>query len=155
MLESIIEFSQEYGYLGMCFISFLAGSIVPITSEVVLVFFLAQGLSPVLLTLSATLGNTLGGFTCFMMGYLTNKEKVQHFFKIPDRRMARADKMIQKYGCWTAAISFVPVIGEVLLVSLGVMRVNRCKVFLIMAAGKLVRYALITASYTGLSGYFR
>lgn len=149
-----MEISKDYGYLGMAFISFLAGTVVPITSEVILVFFLNLGLSPLLLTLSATIGNTLGGITCFMIGYLTNKEKVQKIFKIPDRRMKRADKMIQKYGFWTASISFVPVIGEVLLVSLGIMRVDKYKVIAVMALGKFVRYLLITASYTGLSGYF-
>ena len=74
--------------------------------------------------------------------------------KIPPRRMKRADKLIQKYGYWTAAISFVPVIGEVLLVTLGVMRVNKYKVLLVMAVGKLVRYAFITMSYTGISNFF-
>ena len=131
MLDCLIEFSKDYGYLGMAFISFLAGTVVPITSEVVLVFFLNLGLNPLILTLSAAAGNTLGGISCFLMGYLTNKERVQKFFKIPDRRMKRADKMIQKYGFWTASISFVPVIGEVLLVSLGVMRVNKYKVILV------------------------
>lgn len=149
-----MEISKDYGYLGMAFISFLAGTVVPITSEVILVFFLNLGLSPLLLTLSATIGNILGGITCFMIGYLTNKEKVQKIFKIPDRRMKRADKMIQKYGFWTASISFVPVIGEVLLVSLGIMRVDKYKVIAVMTLGKFVRYLLITASYTGLSGYF-
>ena len=96
----------------------------------------------------------MGGISCFLMGYLTNKERVQKFFKIPDRRMKRADKMIQKYGYWTSSISFVPVIGEVLLVSLGVMRVTKYKVILVMALGKLLRYLLITASYTGLVSYF-
>ena len=154
MFDCLIEFSKDYGYWGMAFISFLAGTVVPITSEVVLVFFLNLGLNPMLLTLSATAGNTLGGISCFLMGYLTNKERVQKFFKIPDRRMKRADKMIQKYGYWTSSISFVPVIGEVLLVSLGVMRVNKYKVVGVMALGKLVRYAFIAASYYGLSSLF-
>lgn len=154
MVESIIEFSKDYGYFGMAFISFLAGTIVPITSEVVLVFFLNMGMSPIALTLSATIGNTLGGITCFMIGYLTNREKVQKIFKISDKSMDRANRMIQKYGYWTAAISFVPVIGEALLVSLGIMRVNKYKVFLVMGLGKLVRYVFVTASYTGVSGYF-
>ena len=62
--------------------------------------------------------------------------------------------MIQKYGYWTAALSFVPAIGEVLLVVLGIMRVNKYKVILVMALGKLVRYAFIAASYYGLSALF-
>ena len=151
---TLLELFKDYGYWGMGVIAFLSGTVVPITSEVVLMFFLSLGLNAMGLTLAATIGNTLGGITCFMMGYLTNKEQVQKFFKIPERRMRRADKMIQKYGYWTASISFVPVIGEVLLLTLGIMRVNKYKVIMVMAAGKLVRYAFITLSYAGLAAFF-
>lgn len=154
MAELIIEFLKDYGYLGMGILAFLAGTVVPITSEVLLVFFLGIGLNAVGLTLAATIGNTLGGITCFMIGYLTTKEKVQKFFKIPDRRMKRADMLIQKYGYWTAAFSFLPVLGEVFLLSLGIMRVNRFKVISLMALGKLFRYSLVVISAIGISRFF-
>lgn len=154
MAELIIEFLKDYGYLGMGILAFLAGTVVPITSEVLLVFFLGIGLNAVGLTLAATIGNTLGGITCFMIGYLTTKEKVQKFFKIPDRRMKRADMLIQKYGYWTAAFSFLPVLGEVFLLSLGIMRVNRFKVISLMVLGKLFRYSLVVMSAIGISRFF-
>lgn len=154
MADLIIEFLKDYGYLGMGIMAFLAGTIVPITSEVLLVFFLGVGLNAIGLTLAATIGNTLGGITCFMIGYLTTKEKVQKFFKVPDRRMKRADMLIQKYGYWTAVFSFLPVIGEVFLLSLGVMRVNRYKVFALMATGKLFRYAFVVFSAMGIAKFF-
>jgi membrane protein YqaA with SNARE-associated domain len=68
--------------------------------------------------------------------------------------MKRADMMIQKYGFWTAALSFVPVIGEALLVALGIMRVDKYKVMSVMAFGKFVRYVLIVASYYGVLNLF-
>lgn len=154
MADLIIEFLKDYGYLGMGIMAFLAGTVVPITSEVLLVFFLGIGLNAVGLTLAATIGNTLGGITCFMIGYLTTKEKVQRFFKVPDRRMKRADMLIQKYGYWTAAFSFLPVLGEVFLLSLGIMRVNRFKVISLMALGKLFRYSLVVISAIGISKFF-
>lgn len=154
MGETLIEFFKDYGYWGMGILSFLSGSVVPIASEVLLVFFLNLGLNAVSLTLVATLGNTLGGITCFMIGYLTNKATVQRLFRISDRRMKRADMMIQKYGFWTAALSFVPVIGEALLVALGIMRVDKYKVMSVMAFGKFVRYVLIVASYYGVLNLF-
>ena len=154
MVEPIVEFFKDYGYWGMGMLAFLSGTIVPIASEVLQVFFLGLGLNAVGITLAATLGNTLGGITCFMLGTLASKEWLLRFFKIPEKRMKRADRMIQKYGYWTAAISFVPALGEALLVMLGVMRVNRTKVIVVMALGKLIRYGLITATYLGISNYF-
>lgn len=149
-MDWLIQMFADYGYWGMGLLAFLSGSIVPITSEVLLVFFLSLGLNAVWLTLVATFGNTLGGVTCFLVGMLADKEKVLKMFKITPRRMSRADRIIQKYGYWAAAISFVPVIGETLLVMLGIMRVSWWKVALVMAAGKLVRYTFITISYTGV-----
>jgi membrane protein YqaA with SNARE-associated domain len=86
-----------------------------------------------------------------MLGYLTNKQRVQKILRIPDRRMKRADMLIQKYGYWTAAVSFVPAIGEVLLIVLGIMRVDKYKVFAVMFTGKLIRYIFIAASFMGIS----
>ena len=154
MVDLIIEFLKDYGYWGMGIMAFLAGTIVPITSEVLLLFFLGVGLNAVGLVLAATVGNTLGGITCFMIGYLTTKEKVQRVFKISDRRMKRADILIQKYGYWTATFSFLPVLGEVFLLSLGIMRVNRTKVILLMAVGKLFRYAFVVISAIGIAKFF-
>lgn len=154
MVETLIEFFKDYGYWGMGVLAFLSGSIVPIASEVLLLFFLSMGLNAVGLTLVATLGNTLGGITCFMLGFLAGKEWVLRFFRIPEKQMRRADVIIQKYGFWAAALSFVPALGEALLVALGIMRVNKVKVIVVMAIGKLVRYALLTASYLGVASYF-
>lgn len=151
MVATIIDFFKDYGYWGMGLLSFLSGTIVPIASEVLQLFFLGLGLNAVGITLAATLGNTLGGITCFMLGFLAKKEWVLKFFKIPEKRMKRADVIIQKYGYWAAAISFTPVIGEVLLIVLGMLRVNSVKVIVVMALGKFIRYALITASYLGIA----
>ena len=152
MVETLTEFFQDYGYWGMGVLAFLSGSIVPIASEILLAIFLNLGLSPVGLVLVATVGNTFGGITCYLLGYLTSKERVQKILRIPARRMKRADMLIQKYGYWTAAVSFIPAIGEVLLVVLGVMRVNKYKVFTVMFAGKLIRYIFIAASFMGIAG---
>ena len=155
MVDALIDFFKDYGYWGMGVLAFLSGSIVPIASEVLLLFFLGLGLSAVWLTLVATLGNTLGGITCFMLGYLTDKETVQKIFRIPDKRMKRANRLIQKYGYWTAVFSFVPAIGEVVLLVLGIMRVNKYKVIAAMAFGKLARYAFIAASFYGFSSLLK
>lgn len=149
-MDCIIGFFSEYGYWGMGILAFLSGSVVPITSEVLLVLFLSLGLNAVALTLVATVGNTFGGVTCYFLGMLANKERALKMFKITPRRMQRADRIIQKYGYWAALISFVPVLGETLLVLLGIMRVAWWKVALVMALGKLIRYSFITISYTSV-----
>ena len=154
MVEAIIEFFKDYGYWGMGMLAFLSGTIVPVASEVLLLFFLGVGLNAVGLTLVATLGNTLGGITCFALGFLVSRERLLRLFKITDEQMQRADVIIQKYGFWAAGLSFLPAIGEVLVIVLGMLRANTAKVIIVMTLGKLVRYALLTASYLGIAEIF-
>ena len=154
MVEQLIEFFKEYGYWGMGMLSFLSGTVVPIASEVLLLFFLGLGMNAVLLTVVATIGNTLGGITCFMLGYLADMGMVSRLFRIPEKKMKRADRLIQKYGYWSAALSFLPAIGEVILVALGIMRVNKYKVIAVMTIGKFARYAFVVASFYGVARLF-
>ena len=70
MGEILIDFFKDYGYWGMFFMAFLSGSIIPAASEVLLVFFLGIGLDALTLTTVATIGNTIGGVSCFFLGYL-------------------------------------------------------------------------------------
>ena len=154
MVEQLIDFLKDYGYWGMGMLSFLSGSVVPIASEVLMLFFLGIGMNAVLLVVVATVGNTIGGITCFMLGFLADAGTVQRVFRIPEERMERAVGMIQKYGYWTAVLSFMPVLGDVILVALGIMRVNSCKVIAMMALGKLLRYAFVAASFYGVARLF-
>ena len=155
MVEQLIDFFKDYGYWGMGVLAFLSGSIIPIASEVLLLFFLGIGMNAVLLTVVATIGNTIGGITCFLLGYLADKEMLWRLFRISDKKMKRADELIQKYGYWTAALSFLPALGEVILVALGIMRVNKYKVLAVMALGKFLRYAFVAASYYGVASLFK
>lgn len=150
MVEPIVEFFKDYGYWGMGMLAFLSGTIVPVASEVLQLFFLGVGLNAVGITLVATLGNTLGGITCFLLGMLAKKDWVLRFFKVSDENMKKADAIVQKYGYWAAALSFAPFIGEVLVILLGMLRANPLKVIVVMALGKFLRYAFISASYLGI-----
>ena len=154
MVEILIEFLKDYGYWGMFLMAFLSGSIIPVASEVLLIFFLSVGLDALALTVVATIGNTIGGLSCFSLGFLTSKERVWKLFRVSDKGMEKADRLIGKYGFWAAGLSFLPAVGEVILLVLGVMRADWLKVLVVMALGKFVRYAFITASYVGLSQFF-
>ena len=154
MVELVIDFFKDYGYWGMGMLAFLSGTIVPVASEVLQIFFLGVGLNAVGITLVSTLGNTLGGITCFLLGMLAKKEWVLRFFNVSEKNMEKADVIVQKYGYWAAALSFAPFIGEVLVIVLGMLRANPIKVIVVMALGKFVRYAFISASYLGVAEVF-
>ncbi|MBR2637605.1 MAG: DedA family protein [Bacteroidaceae bacterium] len=153
-MDFLVEFLSAYGYLGMGIMAFLSGSILPLTSEVLLILLLGMGLNSLPLVVVSTIGNTIGGVTCFYMGRIVKKESLARLFRVSDKRMRQADRVIQKYGFWASFFSFVPLIGTAILLTLGVMRVGWFRVLLVMMLGKFLRYLLVAISYTGFTELF-
>lgn len=145
-MDSLIQFLIDWGYLGMFLSAFLAGTVLPFSSEAVLLACVGLGLDPVLSTLSTTAGNALGGFTCYWIGRLGKIEWIEKYLGVSSKQMNKAEKFIQGKGSWIAFLSFLPVIGDAILVVLGLMRANVWIVSVSMTAGKLARYAILVAT---------
>lgn len=145
-----MDFCRDYGYWGMWLISFLSGSILPFTSDLLLLFFLGVGLNPLWLLLVATFGNTAGSMTCFFMGGFVKKGFFTKLFMVSPEKARRADAYISKYGYWAAFFSFMAIVGEAIVIVLGNMRVCWWKVLLVMTLGKFLRYLVIVLSYEGV-----
>ena len=60
-VDTLVQLLIDWGYVGLFISALLAGSIIPFSSEIVMVALVKVGLGPALCVLSATLGNTLGG----------------------------------------------------------------------------------------------
>jgi len=60
-----MDFLIDYGYIGVFIASFLAATILPFSSEVVLTGALLGGGGYWSCMIAATAGNFLGGMTCF------------------------------------------------------------------------------------------
>ena len=76
-VDTLVQLLIDWGYVGLFISALLAGSIIPFSSEIVMVALVKVGLSPALCVLSATLGNTLGGMTCYYMGSLRRIEWIE------------------------------------------------------------------------------
>ena len=67
-MDSIIAFLIDYGYMGMAISAFLAASILPFSSEAVMVGLLAAGLDMWALVAWGTVGNVLGSMFNYSIG---------------------------------------------------------------------------------------
>lgn len=67
-METITEFLIDWGYWGLFLSALIAGSVLPFSSEAVMVVLAGMGLDPVGCVVAAALGNTLGGMTCYWIG---------------------------------------------------------------------------------------
>ena len=148
-MDNFIPFLIDWGYGGMFISAFLAGTILPFSSEVVLLACVALGLDPLLSTLSTTLGNVLGGLTCYWIGRLGKMEWIEKYFRVSRKQLDKAARFIHGKGSWMALFSFLPVIGDALLIALGLMKANVWIVSAAMSIGKLIRYAVIVMTAIG------
>ena len=98
MIESVTAFFIDWGYAGLFLSAFVAGSILPFSSEAVLVVLLRMGLDPVGLLASATLGNTLGGMTCYWIGHLGRREWIGRWLRIDERTLEKASRFLGAAG---------------------------------------------------------
>lgn len=149
-MDTFLQLLTEWGYPGMFLAAFLAGTVLPFSSEAVLITCVGLGLDPVLSVLATTAGNVLGGLTCYGIGHLGKMEWIEKYFKIDSRKIDRAKRFIHGRGAWMAAFSFLPVIGDALLITLGLMRANVWIVTLSMTIGKMLRYAVMATAALGI-----
>ena len=135
-----MEEFAAYGYLGLFLASFLAATILPLSSEVVLSILLGYGFNPVTCLIYASVGNTLGGMTCYWIGLLGKVEWMGKYLKIKYEKVEKMQHWMQDKGSIFALFTCLPVIGDVIAVALGFMRSNGWQVLLFMFIGKAVRY---------------
>ena len=153
-MDAFIQFMTDWGYWGMFLSAFLAGTILPFSSEAVLLACVGLGLDPVWSTLATTAGNALGGLTCYWIGHLGKMEWIEKYFKVDQKQLDKAVRFIHGKGAWMALFSFLPVIGNAILIALGLMRANVWIVGFSMTIGKLGRYAILVATTLGLLKLF-
>lgn len=153
-MDTIIQFLLDYGYAGMWLAAFLAGTVIPFSSEVVLVALVKMGLDPMLTILSATFGNVVGGMTCYWLGHLGNMHWIEHYFKVSPQKIARAERFVRGRGAWMGFFGFVPILGSAISIVLGMMRANIPITVVSMTLGKFIRYAVLIYITEGLATLF-
>lgn len=152
-MESLMQIVVEWGCWGLFVAAFVAGSILPFSSEAVLAVVLGAGADPIGCLLAASAGNTLGGMTCYWIGSLGRPEWIAKL-GIGPRRLAQARRFMAGRGAAMGFFGFLPVIGEAIAAMLGLMHANVWLTAGSMWTGKTLRYAVILLSYEGIVSLF-
>jgi membrane protein YqaA with SNARE-associated domain len=115
--------------------SFLAATLLPGGSEAVLFGVVMHHPAQVWPALGvATLGNTLGGMSSYLIGRI-----------IPPKKELPGLPSVQKYGSPILLLSWVPIVGDPLCVAAGWLRLDPWLAALFIALGKLARYLAVAA----------
>ncbi|ALP52966.1 hypothetical protein Tel_07245 [Candidatus Tenderia electrophaga] len=130
-------------YLSLFGFAFLAATILPAYSEVMLAGMVAAGYDPFMLWAWATAGNTLGSALNWVLGRYLLHFKDRRWFPFRLNSLQRAQSWFQRYGVWTLLLAWMPVGGDALTFIAGMMRVRFIVFFVLTGIGKGVRYAIL------------
>lgn len=127
--------SAEAGLWGVFLSSFLAATLLPGGSELVLLGFAHLHPAETLPALAlATVGNTAGGMTSWALGK-----------KLPRHRPLPHQDTLQRWGSPALLLAWVPLAGDAFCVAAGWLRLHWLPCCVFMALGKLGRYTLLLA----------
>ncbi|MBL30201.1 MAG: hypothetical protein CMC81_03005 [Flavobacteriaceae bacterium] len=137
-----MESFAEWGYLGLFIASFLAATIIPLGSEIVLSILIANSYDLTTSLLIASIGNWTGGLSSYGIGRLGNWKLIEKYFRVTKKSIEGIKNKIENWGSLLAFFCWLPVIGDPIAIGLGFFRVNFYMVSLWMFFGKLIRYII-------------
>lgn len=137
-----MEFLYDYGLWGLLVASFLAATLIPFSSDALLLLMVANGFAPIDCILVATLGNWLGGMSSYFLGYLGKWSWIEKYLRIERQKIERWHNKLEKRGAIFAFFSWLPFVGDIFAVGLGILRTNYIVVATAMLIGKFLRYVV-------------
>ena len=142
-MDAITHFLIDYGYWGMFISAFLAGSVLPFSSEAVMLGLLAAGVDPVPLLIYGSIGNVMGGMLNYGLGRLGKLEWLKKYFHLKQSSIDRAYQFMGGHGAWMGFFAFLPILGSAITVVLGLTRANLPLSVFSITLGKVMRYSLL------------
>lgn len=114
--------------------TFFAATLVPLPSEAALFAYVAVHPERVALAVAtATVGNTAGGMTCYLLGRFLPQKDFD----------PRALALLRRWGAPATLLGWLPVIGEAICIAAGWLRIHWAMALAFMAAGRLARYLAV------------
>lgn len=137
-------------YLAMFGAAFLASTIFPAQSELLLAYLLRSGEhSWGLLLAVATAGNVLGSILNWLLGRWIEHFRHRRWFPVGDAALERAQRWYGRWGKWSLLLSWAPVVGDPLTVIAGTLRLHFWTFVGIVLTAKAARYLAIALTVAG------
>lgn len=137
------EFLINNGLPALFIISFLAATVIPLGSEWLLVVLIMGDHNPSGVVAVATLGNTLGACTTYLIGLWGADYLIRRLLRISPSDQQRAEKLYTRYGSYSLLLSWLPIVGDPLCLVGGLLKINFLIFVCLVFIGKLARYATL------------
>ena len=133
------------GYLSLFIISFLAATILPFSSELILASMLSiENYNRTLLIISSSLGNILGSVFNWVLGFYFIKLQNKKWFPFNEKQISKSSLWFEKFGKWSLLFAWVPIIGDPLTFVAGTMKTKFFIFLILVGIGKISRYLFIS-----------
>ncbi len=134
----------HWGLWGLFISSFISATLAPGGSEILLVYLLGRNEESVfLLWMAATSGNTLGGLSSWLVGLLVSRGYLSpEKFLVADKNK-KVLVFLRKWGVSALLLSWLPVVGDLLCVLAGWLRLSVGASAVAIFVGKGSRYAVV------------
>lgn len=142
-MDAFVDFLLTYGYGGMFAAAFLAGSFFPFSSEAVMTGLRLAGLDVWMLVLCASMGNLLGGMFNYGVGRMGKEDWIYGMLRVRPERLEQSERFVHRYGAWMGLLSWLPILGSVITIAMGLLRVDVWKSALTILIGKVARYVVL------------
>lgn len=142
-MDAFVDFLLTYGYGGMFAAAFLAGSFFPFSSEAVMTGLRLAGLDVWMLVLCASVGNLLGGMFNYGVGRMGKEDWIYGMLRVRPERLEQSERFVHRYGAWMGLLSWLPILGSVITIAMGLLRVDVWKSALTILIGKVARYIVL------------
>ena len=131
-------------YLSLFFISFLAATILPFSSELTLAGLIStSNYDNLLLLVFASFGNVLGSVFNWGLGFYARNLTIKKWFPFKETQIERSSKWFSKFGKWSLLFAWIPIVGDPLTFVAGLLRVRFLDFIILVAIGKVSRYLII------------
>jgi membrane protein YqaA with SNARE-associated domain len=130
-------------YFSLFITGFIAATLLPASSELLLLALTQQGYAPIGLWLAATCGNTLGSCVNWYLGKELLRFQHKRWFPVSPAQLAKAEAQFNRYGSWSLLLAWLPIVGDPLTLIAGTLRVRFGLFLLLVTLGKGARYALL------------
>tara|TARA_R100000306_G_scaffold25596_1_gene28716 strand:- start:87242 stop:87679 length:438 start_codon:yes stop_codon:yes gene_type:complete len=132
-----------FAYLSLFVVAFVAATLLPASSEALLLSLRQQGYLLWALWLAATAGNTLGSCVNWWLGREILRFQHRRWFPVDEKKLERASGQFARFGSWSLLFAWLPIVGDPLTFVAGILRIRFDLFLLLVATGKAARYALV------------
>ena len=136
---------QEYGIIGLFLNSLLAATAIPLPTEILTSALLIGGENIFLVAIVLIIGSVIGGILNYFIGFGGNKlfKKMKKKSDIV-KQEKKHNRLLDKFG-WSAIFfaAWIPIIGDLILISAGVKKMEFRKFIIFMVSGKIIKTIIV------------